>query len=107
MSRSPNSRAITRLLLKRAVKAVAKRHGLGASFMAKPFADCAGCSLHVHVSVVDASGATCSQARAATDLLGRAASRGRRARGRDAGIDGIFAPTAKSYRRYRPGSSCR
>ena len=44
------------VLLKRAVKAVARRHGLGASFMAKPFADCAGSSLHVHISLLDKSG---------------------------------------------------
>jgi len=44
------------VLLKRAVKAVARRHGMNAAFMAKPFADFAGCSLHVHVSVIDGDG---------------------------------------------------
>ena len=44
------------VLLKRAVKAVARRHGMHASFMAKPFAEWAGCSLHVHVSLVDRDG---------------------------------------------------
>src|SRR6185503_2981957 len=41
------------VLLKRAVKAVARKHGMAASFMAKPFAEWAGCSMHVHISLVD------------------------------------------------------
>jgi len=35
------------VLLKRAVKAVARRNQLAASFMAKPFAEFAGCGMHV------------------------------------------------------------
>jgi len=92
------------VLLKRAVKAVAKRHRLSASFMAKPFADCAGCSLHVHVSVVDASGRNVfsgtSQDGPFSDALRHAVG------GLAAAMPesmAIFAPTANSYRRYRPG----
>jgi glutamine synthetase len=44
------------VLLKRAVKAAARHSGLGATFMAKPFADTAGSGLHVHVSVLDDHG---------------------------------------------------
>lgn len=44
------------ILFKRTVKAVARRHGLTASFMAKPFGDEAGNGLHVHVSLVDDNG---------------------------------------------------
>lgn len=92
------------VLLKRAVKAVARRHGLGASFMAKPFAEWAGCSLHVHVSLVDSSGrnvfAGTSGGEPFSDTL-------RHAIGGLAALMpesmAIFAPTANSYRRYRPG----
>ena len=44
------------ILLKRAVKAVAQQHELAASFMAKPFADFAGCGLHIHISLLDEKG---------------------------------------------------
>jgi glutamine synthetase len=44
------------VLLKRTIKAVARRHGLIASFMAKPFGNQAGNGMHVHVSLLDDSG---------------------------------------------------
>jgi glutamine synthetase len=92
------------VLLKRAVKAVARRHGLGASFMAKPFADSAGCSLHVHVSLVDKAGrnvfAGSSPKEPFSDTL-RHAIGGLAATMAESMA--IFAPTANSYRRYRPG----
>lgn len=93
------------VLLKRAVKAVARRHGLAASFMAKPFQDSAGCSLHVHVSLVDSSGRNVFAGKGGKDQAftetfrhavgGLAATM--------AESMAIFAPTANSYRRYRPG----
>jgi glutamine synthetase len=92
------------VLLKRAVKAVARRHGLAASFMAKPFADAAGCSLHVHVSVVDSAGRNIfageSKDGPFSDALRHAVG------GLAAAMPesmAIFAPTANAYRRYRPG----
>ncbi len=92
------------VLLKRAVKAVAKKHGLGACFMAKPFADCAGCSLHVHVSLMDDSGrnvfASKDPAQPISNTL-RHAIGGLSATMAESMA--IFAPTANSYRRYRPG----
>ncbi|MDP9199263.1 MAG: glutamine synthetase family protein [Pseudomonadota bacterium] len=92
------------VLLKRAVKAVARKHGLGASFMAKPFADCAGCSLHVHVSLMDESGrnvfASKDPAQPVSNTL-RHAIGGLSATMAESMA--IFAPTANSYRRYRPG----
>ncbi len=92
------------VLLKRAVKAIAARHGFGASFMAKPFAELAGCSLHVHVSLLDAAGQNVFAGRSAdgpfSDTLRHAV----------AGLAAtmaegmaIFAPNANSYRRFRPG----
>jgi len=44
------------MLMKRLIKGVANRHGLTASFMAKPFTDLAGNGMHVHCSVLDAEG---------------------------------------------------
>ena len=44
------------VLMKRAVKGVARKHGLNATFMAKPFAKDSGNGLHVHFSVLDKSG---------------------------------------------------
>ena len=44
------------MLLKRAIKAVAKRQGLVATFMAKPFGDLAGNGMHVHCSLLDTEG---------------------------------------------------
>ncbi len=44
------------VLLKRIVKAAARKHGFIACFMAKPFEDYAGSGLHIHMSVVDKDG---------------------------------------------------
>ena len=92
------------VLLKRAVKAVARKHGLAASFMAKPFAEWAGCSLHVHVSLVDASGKNVFSGTSGGEPFSETL---RHAIGGLAAAMpesmAIFAPTANSYRRYRPG----
>jgi len=92
------------VLLKRAVKAVARRHGLAASFMAKPFEASAGCSLHVHVSLVDSSGRNVFAGAGASNPFSdtfRHAVGGLAATMAESMA--IFAPTANSYRRYRPG----
>lgn len=88
---------------KRIVKGVALRHGLEATFMAKPYEDMAGSGMHMHVSVQDESGDNifASADELGNDLLKQAA----------AGLiatmaDGmaVFAPNANSYRRLRPES---
>ncbi len=92
------------VLLKRAVKAIARKHGMAASFMAKPFAEWAGCSLHVHISLVDAAG---NNVFSGTSGDGPFSDTLRHAIGGLAAAMpesmAIFAPTANSYRRYRPG----
>jgi glutamine synthetase len=45
------------ILLKRCIKGVAKRHGMRACFMAKPFGELAGSGMHVHTSLLDRDGA--------------------------------------------------
>jgi len=44
------------VLLKRAIKAAARKHGFVACFMAKPFTDDAGNGLHIHMSLYDRNG---------------------------------------------------
>jgi len=44
------------VLLRRMIHGVARKHGLRASFMPKPFLDTAGSGMHVHVSVIDTDG---------------------------------------------------
>ncbi|MCV6587406.1 MAG: glutamine synthetase family protein [Marinobacterium sp.] len=44
------------ILLKRVIKAVAEKHGMEASFMARPYEDEAGNGLHIHISMLDEQG---------------------------------------------------
>ncbi|MEQ8802556.1 MAG: glutamine synthetase, partial [Haliea sp.] len=95
------------LLLRRLVKGIARRHGLAATFMAKPFAELAGSGLHIHASVYDGKGVNVFAHREPAEppqmtstLLG--------------GIGGlantvneamaIFAPNPNSYRRFKAGA---
>jgi glutamine synthetase len=91
------------VLYKRLVKQVARRHGLLASFMAKPFADQAGNGLHLHVSVNDAAGANIFAAPPGAPSPALLHAIG----GLKAALAesfAIFAPNANSYRRFRSGS---
>ena len=45
------------MLFKNVVKSVARKHGLAASFMAKPFAQRPGSGLHMHFSILSGAGA--------------------------------------------------
>jgi glutamine synthetase len=87
------------------VKAAARKNGLAATFMAKPFADTAGSGLHIHISLLNEDGdnifAGESKDGAFSDLL-------RHAIGGLAEMMiecmAIFAPNANSYRRHAPGN---
>jgi glutamine synthetase len=87
--------------LKRLVKAVAKRHGMDATFMAKPYADMAGSGAHVHVSLLQADGKNlfADEAAIVNTSLGHAIG-GLAATMSESML--VFAPTANSYRRFRP-----
>jgi glutamine synthetase len=89
--------------LKRVVKGVALKHGLEATFMAKPYHDMAGSGTHVHVSLVDGHG---RNAFAAGDTLHNPLLRNAAAGLLATMAEGmaIFAPNANSYRRFRPES---
>lgn len=98
------------LMLKRVVKSVARRHGMGACFMAKPFAESAGSGMHVHVSLQDPRGRNVFAGSGAggdggdlpiSEQLRHAV--GGLVATMDEGM-AIFAPNANSYRRLRPAS---
>ncbi len=94
------------VLLKRVIKGVARKHGYGATFMAKPFAEHAGSGLHIHISVYDRKGQNIL-------ALGGKGSPPIGAGMRHA-VGGLaetmaecmalFAPNANSYRRLKPRS---
>lgn len=95
------------VLLKRLIKGTARRQKLGATFMAKPFAEHSGSGLHIHISVYDAQGENIFADPASTAIPPISA-RMRHAVGGLAATMAeaqcIFAPNANSYRRLRPGS---
>jgi glutamine synthetase len=95
------------LLLRRIVKGVARKHGLGATFMAKPFADIAGSGMHIHASIYDSEGANIFADANPVDpprLMPRL-------RHAVAGLGALLdesmlclAPHPNSYRRFRAGA---
>ncbi|WP_163849343.1 glutamine synthetase family protein [Pseudooceanicola aestuarii] len=90
-------------LFKALVRGMARRHGMAATFMAKPFANDAGNGMHVHFSVLDQDGNNVFDdgGPRGTDLLRQAIA------GCLAGMPGgtlVFAPHANSYDRFRPGA---
>lgn len=91
------------VLLKRAVKGVARRHGLDATFMAKPFPEIAANGLHIHVSLLDRDGANIfDDGRDDGDRNLWHAVGGLKATMGEAML--VFAPNANSFRRLRPGN---
>jgi len=95
------------VMLKRAIKGVARRNGLLASFLAKPFQETAGSGTHVHVSLYDKDGNN-ALAGPMDEALGIPA--GPALRHAIGGLVEslaesmvIFAPNANSYRRFQPG----
>ena len=96
------------ILLERCIKEVARKHGLIASFMAKPFIEQTGSGLHVHISLLDGDGNNVF-AGPMDETINRPISDTMRH-----AIGGvvetlpeamaIFAPNANSYRRLMPGA---
>lgn len=85
------------MLLKRLIRGVAHKHGLLASFMAKPLNDEVGSGLHVHASLLGPDGNNIFAGEDGETLLQQAV----------AGLietmpasTAIFAPNANSYRRF-------
>lgn len=96
----PLSACAHALLLKRVIKNVALRHGMEATFMAKPYDDMAGSGTHVHISLVDEAGRNvfADGSPQGSDLL-RHAVGGLMATMVESMA--LFAPNANSYRRFR------
>jgi glutamine synthetase len=91
------------VMLKRLVRAVADKHGLAASFMAKPYSQFTGCGMHVHTSLARPDGSNAFTAdRAEESTLMLQAIAGMMATMADGML--IFAPNANSYRRFRKSS---
>lgn len=99
------------MLLKRIVKGVARRHGIGATFMAKPFGESAGNGLHIHASVYDQGG---TNVFADLDAVADPRTPPRLTERLRHGVGGlgetinegmaIFAPNPNSYRRFKAGA---
>ncbi len=91
------------IMLKRLIKAVAEKHGLAATFMAKPYAEWTGSGMHIHISLGDEQG---NNLFAADDPLKNElmmhAIGGLKASMAESML--IFAPNANSYRRFRRNS---
>jgi glutamine synthetase len=94
------------VLLKRAVKAAAKKHGYVACFMAKPFEEDSGNGLHIHMSLVDRNGKNYFSQGKDSMAVPPFSARLRHAIGgllkTMADSTAILAPNANSYRRLRP-----
>jgi glutamine synthetase len=89
------------LRFRRAVKCVARRHGMDATFLSKPYADMAGSGLHVHISLNDRDGRNVF---ASEDPLGTPRMQHAAAGLLSTMADGmaIFAPLANAWRRFQP-----
>ncbi len=91
------------IMLKRLIKATAEKHGMAATFMAKPYAQWTGSGMHIHVSLDDDKG---NNLFAADDPMENQlllhAIGGLKAAMAESML--IFAPNANSYRRFRRNS---
>lgn len=90
------------ILLRRLIDGVARKHGLRASFMAKPFLDFAGSGMHVHVSLVDGEGGNAFGAGETGDALLHNAAAGLLATMADTAV--LYVPSYNGFRRLVPGS---
>jgi glutamine synthetase len=91
------------IMLKRVIKATAEKHGMAATFMAKPYAQWTGSGMHIHVSLGDEQGNNLFAADdpMQNELLLHAIG-GLKAAMAESML--IFAPNANSYRRFRRNS---
>lgn len=86
------------IYLKRIIRQAAKKHGMHATFMAKPVADQAGSGMHIHTSLYDGKG---NNLCVANEQVLRHAIGGLQATMAEAAL--LWAPHANSYRRYQKG----
>lgn len=91
------------IMLKRLIKATAEKHGIIATFMAKPYAQWTGSGMHIHVSLGDEQGKNlfATDDPMSNELMLYAIG-GLKATMAESML--IFAPNANSYRRFRRNS---
>ncbi|WP_245446744.1 glutamine synthetase family protein [Neorhizobium sp. T25_27] len=91
------------LFFKRTVKGIARKHGLAACFMAKPYGHHSGSGFHIHFSLLDREGNNVfdNGGDEGTEMM-RHAIGGMLAAMAESTL--IFAPHYNSYRRLRPNS---
>ncbi len=93
--------ALDGLLLKRAVRAAAHAHGMEATFMSKPHHEWSGSGMHIHMSLVDASGKNVFAGDPISPLF-RHALGGLQASMAD--FMAVWAQSGNAYKRYVPKS---
>jgi len=96
--------ADTALMFKRLVIGIVDRHGLEATFMAKPYAEEPGNGMHVHASVVDDNGNNIFASENDEDVSPRLKAAVAGVLGTMRDMQAIFAPHMNSYRRFQPNS---
>ncbi len=91
------------ILFKRLIKGIAAKHGVTATFMAKPFVEHAGSGLHLHLSLEDGASVNvfADAAPEGSALLRHAVGGMQKTMAESVAI---FAPNGNSYRRFRPSS---
>lgn len=89
------------VLLRRMIRGVARKHGLQASFMPKPYLDSAGSGMHVHASVLDRDGANVFLGEGGPERL-RHAVGGLLTHMSDTAL--MFVSSYNGFRRLMPGS---
>ncbi|GGN16426.1 MULTISPECIES: glutamine synthetase family protein [Marinomonas] len=91
------------ILFKRLIKGVARRNGLGATFMAKPYAKKSGSGMHVHFSLLDDTGRNVFDSGDEDgSLMMRHAVAGLLNHMPESML--VFAPHMNSYRRFQNGA---
>lgn len=97
--------AETAVFFRRLVRGIVARHGMEATFMAKPYAEAPGNGMHVHCSVLDAEGRNVftpdTPGTGPSPLLKQAVAG---VLDTMADLQAIFAPHMNSYRRFQPMS---
>ncbi|WP_071673543.1 glutamine synthetase family protein [Nioella nitratireducens] len=97
--------AETAVFFRRLVRGIVNRHGMEATFMAKPYADAPGNGMHVHCSILDDAGNNIFRPDAPgtgpSPLLKQAVAG---VLDTMADLQVIFAPHMNSYRRFQPMS---
>ncbi|MAQ86270.1 MAG: glutamine synthetase [Maritimibacter sp.] len=94
--------ADTAVLFRRLVRGVVQRHGMEATFMAKPYADYPGNGMHVHVSVSGEDGNIFpGTGDDPSEVLGHAVAGVLKTMPE---VQAVLAPHMNSFRRFAPGS---